>query len=70
MTGEQRVLAVEHDRANTAFDDVGVELDAAIVEETGESFPMVQGIAHGISDQCLGRDSGEPVCEPREQAAT
>ena len=31
--GEQRVLAVERDRSDAALDDVGVDLDAAVVEE-------------------------------------
>jgi hypothetical protein len=33
--GEQGVLAVEGDRADRALDHVGVDLDAAVVEEEG-----------------------------------
>jgi hypothetical protein len=36
MTREERVLTIEHNRPDAAFDDVGVEFDAAVVEETRE----------------------------------
>jgi hypothetical protein len=36
VTGEQRVLAIEHDRADASFDGIGVELDAAVTEQAGE----------------------------------
>ena len=51
MTGEQRVLAIEHDGTNAALDDVGVELDAAVVEDAGEPVPMIQAVTDGICDQ-------------------
>ena len=36
--GEEGVLAVERDWADSALDDVGIDLDAAIVEEAREPF--------------------------------
>ena len=45
MTGEERVLAIEHNRTDAAFDDVSIELDATVVEEKSQPLPMVQGIA-------------------------
>jgi hypothetical protein len=30
---EERLLAIDHDGRDAWFDDVGVELDAAVVEE-------------------------------------
>jgi hypothetical protein len=42
MTSEERVLAIENDRADAALDNVGVEFDASVVEEADEPFPMVQ----------------------------
>ena len=33
------------------FDDVGVELDAAVVEDAGEPVPMIQAVTDGICDQ-------------------
>jgi len=38
---EQRVLAFVDNRANAALDNVGVEQDTAVVEETGEPVPMI-----------------------------
>jgi hypothetical protein len=32
LAGEGCVFAIEYDRADTAFDDIGVKLDAAILE--------------------------------------
>jgi len=33
VAGEECILAIEHDRTDAAFDDVGIELDAAIIEK-------------------------------------
>ena len=41
--GEQRILAVERDRADGALDDVVVDLDAAVVEEAGQALPSATG---------------------------
>ena len=38
-TGEERILASEGDGADRPFDEVGVDLDAAVVEEAGEPLP-------------------------------
>ena len=64
MAGEERVLAIEHDRADASFDDVGVELDAAVVEEADEPVPMVQAIADGLGDRRLAGDARELLLEP------
>jgi hypothetical protein len=48
-------FASEHRRTDASFDDVGVELDAAVVEEPGEPVPVVQGTA----DVFGGRKSNE-----------
>ena len=50
MAGEERVLAIENDRADAALDNVGVEFDAAVVEEADEPFPMVQTIAEFVGE--------------------
>ena len=41
--GEERILAIEGDGTDGALDDVGVDLDAAVVEEAGEPLPSVTG---------------------------
>jgi len=45
---EQRVLSVERDRADGAFDGVVVEFDAAIVDEARQAFPTRQGVTDGF----------------------
>ena len=35
-TGEESILAVQCDRPDGAFDDVGVDLDAAVIKEADE----------------------------------
>jgi hypothetical protein len=42
MTSEERVLAIENNRVDAAFDDLGGELDAAVVEEWDKPFPVVR----------------------------
>jgi hypothetical protein len=40
MTGEESILARQSLWAHRTLDDVGVEFDAAIVEEAGQAVPM------------------------------
>lgn len=56
---------MRHDGADVSFDDVGVELDAAIIEETGEPVPMMQRVADRFGDRRLARDTRELLLEPR-----
>ena len=42
VASEQRIFTIENKRTNASFDDVGIELDAAVVEEAGESVPVVR----------------------------
>lgn len=37
--GEERVLAVQRDGTDRAFDDVAVDFDTTVVEEAREAFP-------------------------------
>src|SRR5438876_8432400 len=64
VTGEECILAIKHHRANASFDDVGVELDAAVIKEAGEPVPMVQTVTDGFGDQGLARDARELLFEP------
>ena len=45
VASEQRVFPIEHNRTYASFYNVGVEFDAAVVEEPGEPVPMVQAVA-------------------------
>jgi hypothetical protein len=53
---EEVVLASERDRADGAFDGVGVEFDAAVIEEATKVAPAGQGIADGIGQAAARRD--------------
>jgi hypothetical protein len=37
--------------AKSALDHVGVDLDAAIVEEAAEALPVARAVAHGFCDR-------------------
>jgi hypothetical protein len=41
VAGEKRLLAVKRQAADRALDRVGIDLDAAVVEEPGEAVPVV-----------------------------
>jgi hypothetical protein len=44
-TGEEGILPIESDRSDRAFDDVGVDLDAAVVKEAAEPGPARERVA-------------------------
>ena len=64
MAGEERVLTIEDGRADAALDDVRVELDAAVVEEADEPFPVVQTIAELLGDSGLAGDARQLMLKP------
>ena len=43
--GEESILPVQRDGANGALDDIGVDLDATVIEEAYEPLPMIEAIA-------------------------
>jgi hypothetical protein len=57
--GEECVLAIEHDGADAALDNVGVELDAAIVQEAGKPVPVVEAVTDLVGDLCLDGDAAQ-----------
>src|SRR5678815_4024555 len=63
--GEERILTIEGDGADGAFDDVGVDLDAAMVEESGEPFPSRERVADRLGELGLLADQAEFVAQPR-----
>src|SRR6516225_2482067 len=64
MPGEECILSVENQRTDASLDNVGIKLDAAVVEEPREPVPMVQGVANVLGNGPLGRDTGELLLEP------
>ena len=67
MASKERILAIEHDRPDTALDNVRVELDAAIVQEADETLPMVQAIAKILGEPGLAGDARQLLLEPRPE---
>ena len=65
--GEQGVLAVEGDRADRALDHVGVDLDAAVVEEEAQPAPQLESVADRLGDAGVAGDLGELGVEPGPQ---
>ena len=41
---EERVLSIERNRSDAALDDIGINLDAAIVDEAREALPARERI--------------------------
>ena len=62
---EEGVLAVESDRPDRPFDDVRIDLDAAVVEEATEAGPSAQRVADRFGELALLADEGELVAQPR-----
>ena len=59
--GEERVLAVECERADGALDHVGVDLDTAVVEEARQARPARERVANGFGDRALQRDGSAAI---------
>lgn len=65
MAREQGVFPGQADWPDRVFDRVGVELEAAIVEEAGEPFPVGEPIADVFGQPGAGRDHRQLLLEPR-----
>jgi hypothetical protein len=58
-TGKERILSIEGNRADRAFDDIGVDLDATVVDEADQALPVRQRIADRFGELALLADQGE-----------
>jgi hypothetical protein len=63
--GEERIFAIEGDGADRPFDDVGVDLDASVLEEAGEPLPSRERVADRFRELCLLADQAELLTQPR-----
>ena len=63
-TSKQGVLSVQCDRADGALDDVGVDLNASIIEEAREAFPARECIADRLGQLCLLADQQKFFTQP------
>ena len=61
---EECVFSIQSDRSDRAFDDVGVDLDTAVVEEAGQTLPARERIADCFSEFCLLTDQSELGAQP------
>ncbi len=57
---EQGILAVEGQRSDRPLNGVGIELDAAIVEEDSEPVPADERVAYRFGQLALGTHLAEP----------
>src|SRR5512136_2494682 len=61
---EERVLPIERNGADRTLDNVGVDLDAPVVEETLQAVPARQGIADSFGKLRLLADEREFLAQP------
>jgi hypothetical protein len=61
---EQGVFSIQCDRPDRALDGVGVQLDAAVIEEAGEPVPMAEAIADIFGNGGAARDVSQLLLEP------
>src|SRR5690606_26587680 len=61
---EEGVLAIERDRPDGAFDGVEVDLDAAVIEEAGETLPAGERVADRLLETSLLADELELGLQP------
>ena len=64
MAGEERILAVEGDGSDRAFDAVVVDLDAAVLQEAFEALHVAGDVAQGLAQAGAGGDAGALDIEP------
>src|SRR3546814_16052616 len=63
-SGEQMVFPAECHRTDGAFDRIGVEFDAAVVEEAGQAGPPSERIADGVGQRAARWDERELRLQP------
>ena len=64
---EQGILPVQSNGADAALDDIGVDLDAAIVDEARQAFPAGQHVTDRFGELCFLADESELCAQPRLQ---
>ena len=61
--GEQSVLAIERQRADSSLDDVIIDFDAAVVEEERKPRPARQRVADRLGERALAADLRQRAVE-------
>lgn len=67
---EQMVLAAERDGSDGAFDRIGIELDAAILEEPAQALPAGERIADGSASLPRAESLGSCASNQSFRAST
>ena len=67
MAGKQRILSGEADWPDGVLDRIGVQFEAALVEEACESLPMSEPIADVFGQPGARGDHRQLLFEPRFQ---
>lgn len=65
--GEQMVLAPESDGTDRAFDRIGVEFDAPVMQEPGQGLPTGERIADRLGERAASGDLRELGLQPGAQ---
>ena len=63
-SGKEAVLPVQSERPDGTLDDVGVELDASVVEEQGQPGPAGERVADRVRELALLADESELLAQP------
>jgi hypothetical protein len=63
-SGEQRVFSSESDRTHGTLDSVGIQLQAAVIEEQDQSAPVIERIADGLGQSGSAGDAVQGFCQP------
>src|SRR6478609_367259 len=61
---EERIFTVQRDGADRALHDIRIYLDAAIIEEAGQSLPTRERVADRLCELGLLADQRELVTQP------
>ena len=68
--GEEPVLAADDEGPDRVLDEIGVERDAAVVEDADELRPLVVEIAERLARERLRRDARQASSSQRRSAST
>ena len=68
-TSEERILAIQRTGTDGAFNDVGVDLDPAVVEKARQTRPARERVADCFGEFALLANQGELLAQPRLEAS-
>src|SRR6266581_4121710 len=66
--GEEMIFAAERNRPDCAFNRVGIEFDAAIMQEARQNPPSERARSGSLRQACCGRGQGEAAPQARNAA--